>query len=131
MRLLIDENVAQDVADAFIAAGHDVVLARDALARSTPDQLVAITGAIAGRIVVTHDKDFTRFARLLPQGFRLPLKTFGRIHLNIREDLAAARVTDLMPVIESIYRHAMDNRRRLQLKISATRIDSTDHSRPP
>jgi hypothetical protein len=131
MRLLIDENVAQAVADTFTRAGHDVLLARDVLAVSAPDQLVAISAAIAGRIIVTHDKDFKRFANLLPPGFQTPGKMYGRIHLSLREDLAAGRVDELMLLIESTYTYVTANRRRLQLRITETRFDLIDNAPGP
>ena len=44
IRFLFDENVRSDVVAIFEERGHDVVLARDVLATSSPDQLLALFG---------------------------------------------------------------------------------------
>ena len=42
MRLLIDENVPDSVAQFFASRGHEVLYARDLLPRGTPDQVIAV-----------------------------------------------------------------------------------------
>jgi hypothetical protein len=56
--LLADENFEDDVVDALVALGHDVVTARAAGLTNTPDQAVLAHATAAGRIVLTHDHDY-------------------------------------------------------------------------
>lgn len=50
MRLLIDENVPDSVAQFFLERGHEVVFARDLLPRGTPDQVVTVLGIKLQRV---------------------------------------------------------------------------------
>jgi predicted nuclease of predicted toxin-antitoxin system len=68
MRLLIDQNVPDSVARFLEERCHQVLLVRETLGRASPDQLIAVTAALQGVVVVTFDKDFRRFQRLLPDG---------------------------------------------------------------
>ncbi len=57
MRLLIDENVPERVAEVLAARGHAVMHSRSVFATHAPDELLALGAAIEGLVIVTHDKD--------------------------------------------------------------------------
>jgi predicted nuclease of predicted toxin-antitoxin system len=65
LRLLIDQNVPDSVAQHLKERGHEIELVRESLGRASVDQLIAVTAALEGIIVVTFDKDFERLKRLL------------------------------------------------------------------
>jgi hypothetical protein len=58
--LLADENVEGEVIAALTALGHDVLTARAAGLLNTPDPDVLAAATVAGRIVLTHDRDYHR-----------------------------------------------------------------------
>jgi hypothetical protein len=132
MRLLIDQNVSRDVADLFIARGHDVQLSRVRLRQDSPDPLLAFAAAVEGLVVVTHDGDFRRFKDLFPQGFRTQArKLTGRIYLNVSEVRAATRVNTLMEVIEFHYADAVKRRIRLMMTVTGTNCSVIDNAPLP
>ena len=132
MRLLFDQNAPQAVADIFAARGHIIEYSRDVLQQSSPDHLIAIVAALEGLVVVTKDKDYKRYSELFPQGFRSEARRLtGRFIIGIEEAKAAARVADLIDLIEAHYINAARRGVRLQLNISATGITVIDHVRPP
>lgn len=101
MRLLIDQNVPDSVARFLAERGHDVLLVRETLGRSSPDQLIALTAAFEGIIVVTFDKDFRRFQRLLPEVQRTAFASgAGFIHLAMKESRGVHRLRDEIETIE-------------------------------
>ena len=64
MRFLLDVNVGLRIADALVAAGHDVV--RAALTNAVAEDEELLTQAVEGeRILITYDRDFSElvFAR--------------------------------------------------------------------
>ncbi len=56
--MLADENFEDEIVDALVALGHDVVTARAAGVSNTPDADVLAHAAASGRIVLTHDRDY-------------------------------------------------------------------------
>jgi predicted nuclease of predicted toxin-antitoxin system len=63
MRLLLDENVQQAIADFLRSRGHEIYLAREALAPRTSDSDLSKVGDLLGLIVVTWDRDLKRLAK--------------------------------------------------------------------
>ncbi len=61
--LLADENFEDEVVDALVALGHDVITARAAGLTSTPDPAVLAHATVEGRIVLTHDRDYRKLHR--------------------------------------------------------------------
>jgi hypothetical protein len=132
MRLMLDQNVAQGVAAVFIANGHEVLYARDLLQQDSPDPLLAVAAALEGLIVVTHDRDFRRYRELFPQGFRTQARhATGRIVLMIDEAKAAARVADVIELIELQHAFAVRRGIRFMLTVTATNVSLTDNARTP
>jgi predicted nuclease of predicted toxin-antitoxin system len=56
--LLADENFEDEVVAALTVLGHDMVTARAAGRSATADADVLAHATAAGRIVLTHDRDF-------------------------------------------------------------------------
>ncbi len=132
MRLLLDQNVPQAVADIFSDRGHEVLYSRDVLQQDSPDSLIAITAAVEGLIVVSIDKDFKRYTELFPQGFQIPPRRMtGRIAINVDETRAAKRIADIVDVIEFQFLRAKARGIRLLVVVSATGVSVTDNSRVP
>lgn len=130
MRLLFDQDVVQHVADIFIRRGHDVSFSRDVLQQNSPDQLVAISAAIQGLIVVTNDKDYKRYSELFPQGYqRKARKMTGRIVLAMNQARTAARVEELIEDIEYHHAQAVRRGKRLMITISETNMLVIDNAR--
>ena len=133
MRLLIDQNLQEDVAEVFRKRGHDVIYSRDILLLNSPDALIAIAGAFQDLIVVTHDRDFRRFTALFPQGFRQKARsTTGRIVVGLKNPVhSPSRIEDVIEEIEFLYLRARAKQKRLLLMIIETNITSIDNARHP
>lgn len=121
MRLLIDQNVPDSVAQFFRERGHDVQLVRETLGRAAPDQLIAITAELQGVIIVTFDKDFGRFKKLLPEGQRQGFVSgAGVIHLAMRETRGVARLRDEIEMIEIYVDRATRAGRLVRIRLTDT-----------
>jgi len=132
MRLLIDQNVAQDVIDFLKARGHDVQLSRDVFQPESPDRLLAIGAALEGLVVVSHDRDFRRFSDLFPQGFRTRAKTStGRIVIAVEPAKALARIEAVIDLIELQYDFAVSRRIRFMVNITGSGLNFIDNARLP
>jgi hypothetical protein len=130
IRFLIDENVPTSVGNFLADRGHSVIFAKDVFGESAPDPLLAFTAELEGIVVVTHDRDFRRFSKLIPSSARGRFaRGAGRISLNVTEDHALGRVREELDVIEFHFERAVKARRRLMLVINETGIQSTTHTR--
>jgi predicted nuclease of predicted toxin-antitoxin system len=93
-----DENVPDSVGWAISDAGHILTRLRECMVPGSKDQLIALTCARAGQVLVSHDNDFTEIAR------RLHLSKFGknlhRIDLKCDGPIASRRMRELMSLIE-------------------------------
>lgn len=85
MRLLIDENVPQSVANFFASRGHTVEYVKDLFPARTPDPVIATIGDQMSAIVVTWDKDFETLVSRVPAGGRAAFRRLGRISFRCRE----------------------------------------------
>lgn len=132
VRLLIDQNVTQDVADFLKSRGHDVQLSRDLFQPDSPDRLLAVGAAFEGLVVVTHDRDFRRFSSLFPQGFRTRARTLtGRIVIGVDPPKALARVEAMIDLIEMQYSYAVARRIRFIVKLTDTGLNFVDNAPIP
>jgi hypothetical protein len=106
------------------------MFAKDVFGESTPDPMLAFTAEFEGVVVVTHDRDFRRFSKLVPDSAKGKFKRgAGRISLSVTEDRALARVREELDVIEFHFERATRARRRLMLVINETGTHSTTHTR--
>lgn len=132
MRLLIDQNVAQDVVDFLIERGHDVHLSRDVFQPDSPDRLLAIGASLEGLIVVSHDRDFRRFSDLFPQGYRTKARTqTGRIVIGVEPPKALARFEAMIDLIEMQYPFAVSRHIRFMVNISSSGLNFIDNAPLP
>jgi hypothetical protein len=123
MRLLIDQNVPDSVARYFAERGHEVLLVRETLGRASPDQLIAVTAALQGIIVVTFDKDFRRFQQLLPTGQRSAFAAgAGFIHLAMKETRGVAPLRDEIETIELYAARAEREGKHVRIRLTETTI---------
>ncbi|MEX0781238.1 MAG: DUF5615 family PIN-like protein [Dehalococcoidia bacterium] len=56
LRLYLDENVSQRIAEALVRLGLDVLTVRDAGRTSQPDEAQLAHAASLNRVLVTHDR---------------------------------------------------------------------------
>jgi hypothetical protein len=123
LRLLIDQNVPDSVARFLTERGHDVQLVRYTLGRASPDQLIALTAAFQGIIMVTFDKDFRRFQQLLPQGNRGAFVAgAGFIHLAMKETRGVNRLQDEIETIELYAARAEREGKHVRIRLTETTI---------
>jgi predicted nuclease of predicted toxin-antitoxin system len=107
MRLLIDENVPNSVAEFFVARGHEVQYVRDLFPASTPDPVIARIGDRLSAIVVTWDRDFETIVRRIPEGNKNAFRRLGRISFRCREPNGVALLTRWIQMIELHYAQAL------------------------
>jgi predicted nuclease of predicted toxin-antitoxin system len=93
MRLLLDENVQQSIADFLRSRGHEIHLVREALAPGTSDSDLSRVGDLLGLIVVTWDRDLKRLAKRAPRGERQKYRRLGRISLRCNHPSAISCAT--------------------------------------
>ena len=118
IRFLIDENVTLDTARVLERRGHEVIYSRDVLAAAAPDQLIAILGKYESLVIVTHDRDFKRYRKLLPEHERSRFtEGAGRLQLEVDYSRAAARLEEEIDVVEFFHLRALRERRPFLLSI--------------
>jgi len=123
MHFLLDQNVARSVSVALIELNHTCQFSRELLPVDAADPLVALAAEQVNAILVTHDKDFKTIAPRVAHGFRARFKRMSRISLECSEAEAAARIRELMPVIEALWSLAQTKAdKRLILHITKTSI---------
>lgn len=84
IRFLCGDNVRSDVVVILRQRGHEVLLVRDVLATSSPDQLLALFGKYERLVIVSHDKDFRKYRHMLPEHERSRFTTgAGRLFLDV------------------------------------------------
>jgi hypothetical protein len=95
-----DEDVADSVGDAILAAGHDLVRLRDVMVRGSADPVVATACREGGLVLVTHNyRDFRRISRDL-EVTRGRFDQLHRIELICSQTIAADRFRKELPLIE-------------------------------
>ncbi|MGH6804871.1 MAG: DUF5615 family PIN-like protein [Methyloceanibacter sp.] len=108
MRVLLDQNVPDSVAEAFRENGHEVIFLRNILPPDSPDQIVADVSEAEGAVLVSCDGDFQRIAPRIPIGQRRRFARLSRVSLNCPEPQAANRVRVAMSLIETEYEVAQN-----------------------
>jgi hypothetical protein len=96
-----DEDVEDAVGDFLMDSGHTVQRLRNVMLRGSPDPVVDANCRENGLVLITHNwKHFRRVAHdLRQQG--VPLKPLSRIDMECHQSEAVARLTDLLPIIET------------------------------
>ena len=121
MRLLLDENVQQSIADFLRSRGHEIHLVREALAPGTSDSDLSRVGDLLGLIVVTWDRDLKRLAKRAPRGERQKYRRLGRISLRCNQARALSRVQQVIESIEFEYEQTQKHSdKRLFIEITET-----------
>lgn len=96
---------------------------RDVLNASAPDAMLLHLSLQFGLIVVTHDRDFKRLAKQVPQGLVGAVRRgAGRIQIAVSEDQAIARLAEIIDEIYVNYELALRKQRRFLAQISATQV---------
>lgn len=110
MKLLIDENVPNSVAEFFASRGHTVQFVREVLAGGCPDPVVAKVGDRLSAIVVTWDRDFERLVSRVPAGNRTAFRRLGRISFRCNETQGKRLLKRWISVIEMHYEQCVTER---------------------
>jgi predicted nuclease of predicted toxin-antitoxin system len=115
--LFLDESVPDSVGAVFTAAGHEVFLLRENLARGSPDQLVCAIAEVNGCILVAIDGDMKHLAKRHGVGAGR-YKKLSLIKLSCFEPNAASRVQAAMSLIEHEWMIGSKNKdRRIFIEI--------------
>jgi predicted nuclease of predicted toxin-antitoxin system len=111
-RFLIDESLPRAVTRELVAAGHDVIDARDVGLRGTPDAAVQARAAAEGRIVVSGDVDFANALRFAPGShpgiivLRVPNAWApadrARRVVAVLDEILLSRVTGAIVIVDAI-----------------------------
>lgn len=126
IRFLFDENVRSDVIDLFRQRGHEIVLSKEALAISAPDQLLALLGKFESLVIVTHDKDFRKYREMLPEHERSRFTAgAGRLQLEVPYEQSPQRVAEEIENIEHHYHQAVRRRKPFLMSIQKATIKIT------
>jgi predicted nuclease of predicted toxin-antitoxin system len=99
MRFFLDHNVPVSVAKTLVAAGHEVIIQKDALAPDAEDPVVALTAAENAAVLITFDRDFRAIAGRLGVANRR-LRALSRIQMRCKEPDGATRLQEAMSLIE-------------------------------
>jgi predicted nuclease of predicted toxin-antitoxin system len=99
-----DENVPDSVGWSIQGAGHELTRLREYLVTGSKDELIAISCARAGHVLVSHDNDFKALAERL-QLAKLS-KTLHRVDMKCYEPEGARRIREAMSLIEHEWMHA-------------------------
>lgn len=122
--------MTHEVGEAFSSHGHDVLYVREELTEHEADRVIWTTATVRHVIVVSFDRDFRTIAAQISAGQHGALKRrAGPISLSgVRADVAARRVTRLMPEIEFVHDRAAERRVRFQMNITATSYTVIDNA---
>lgn len=125
MRFMLDENVANSVAEALKSLGHEVLHVKDVMPTGSPDEAVAAAAEHQQAILITHDKDFKRVVSRVPNKQRAFFRNLSRILLCCDEWKAADRVEKSFSFVEHEFCWAKENGDgRMMLQIGREHIRS-------
>lgn len=129
MKFLIDQCV-DDAVDIYLRKrGYECHKVRDVSAPNAPDPLIAFLAESEGLIIVTHDKHFKEFEKMVSRfGLRKPTRGAGVILLRVKENEALDRLIECFEAIPILYELSLQRRIRMQIRISASGITLTDNA---
>lgn len=94
MRFHLDEHIANAIADGLRRRGIDVTTTADARLLSAPDERHIAFAKAGGRVIVTNDIDFLRYAAVESEHFGIVYcpqgeRTIGEVvrHLTLMHDV--------------------------------------------
>lgn len=96
-----DQNVADSAGNFLQQCGHKLTRLRDCMATDTKDPLVALACAKGGHVLVSHDNDFREIAKKLNVSQNQYHLKLHRLDLQCSEPNAAARLAEMIKLIES------------------------------
>jgi predicted nuclease of predicted toxin-antitoxin system len=99
LRFLLDENIAVALGHVLAAAGHDYDLVEIEIAKSAPDDVIALHSVMLGAVLVSHDRDFQSIGPRVPFG-RQRFARLSRIWLRCVEERSPSRMAAALPFIE-------------------------------
>ena len=83
-------------------------MSKDVSAEGTPDQVLAILGKFESLVIVTHDKDFSKFRPMLPTHVRREFSEgAGRLLLDADYGRSLQRMQDEIRAVEFVYEEAL------------------------
>ena len=105
------------------AAGHEVILLREAIPPDSPDPVVAAVSQIHEAILVSMDSDFRKIAPRVPMGERARFRRLSRIALRCTEPQAARRIQAALSLIEQEWSAAQaSSHKRIFIEIGSSWI---------
>lgn len=109
MRLLIDHNVGDSLADSLLAAGHEVYKVRDVLNQSAPDPAIVRWATGNRLVVVTHNyRHFQNLADKALDNSPVDRRTWGLLCLACKTPISGERrVLHLWPIVEHEHTRAL------------------------
>lgn len=125
MRFFLDHCVPTSVADVLRAAGHEVIVQKDAIPTDSSDVLVAVASAANDAILVSFDKDFKSIASRIHISQKR-LKKLSRVSLRCSYSQAANRVRVALSFIETewnIAQASSDKRMFIEIQNGALRTN--------
>ncbi len=128
IRFLLDENVSNSVIDVFTARGHDVYLSRELTEEGTPDTVLAILSKYESLIIVSHDRHFRAYTKLLSEHERRRFaEGAGRLQLEVPGAQARPRIQQEMALIEFHYEDCLRRRRPFLMTIRRNNVRLDTH----
>lgn len=125
LRFFLDNCVPDSVGQVLMESGHHVIYQRDAIARDSKDQLVALASVGNDAILVTFDKDYKAIASRFQVSNRR-LRSLSRIDFTCSEPHAAERIKLGLGFIEAEWRLALKAKdRRMFIGIGPTSFRTT------
>lgn len=122
LRFFLDESVSSAVGRVLMESGHEVILLQEAIARGSPDDLVALAAARNEAILVAIDNDMRVKAKRHGVS-NSRYRSLNLLQLRCKEPQAADRIRDALSLIEHEWCHASaEAARRLFVEIQASRI---------
>lgn len=100
-----------------------MIFSRDVVSVSAPDQLLAILGSFEGLVVITHDKDFKNYRRMIPEGERGKFAAgAGRLWIKVPNVDSPRRIQEEIEVIEFHFGQALQRGKQFDMTIQRERI---------
>jgi predicted nuclease of predicted toxin-antitoxin system len=125
IRFLVDECVPAEVADVLRSRGHEVthVIEHEALRAASDIDHVAGADQLKAVIVTNNYRDYQRIIARAPPGNVLRFRHAGLVALALPEGRQAARVAELLELIEVEYRRRQNmTDKRLIVELHAARL---------